>query len=134
MRRPVNSLLRILVVASSAVLVLDTVGSLASNAFGFRYRSLAWGSLIIYAAGGFFAARRGGLRTAALGGGAVALVDTTLGWAISWALGPGRPPAGYTGLGPIVGTVALAWLTGLASGVVGGLLARFPTRRPDVPG
>ncbi len=134
MRRPVNSLLRILVVASIAVLVLDTFGSLASKAFGFPYSSLAWGSLIIYAATGFFAARGGGLQTAALGGGAVALVDTTLGWAISWALGPGRPLAGYTGMGPIAGTIALAWLTGIASGLVGGLIARFLTRRPDVPG
>lgn len=133
MRRPVNSLLRILLVASIAVLVLDTFGSLASKAFGFPYSSLAWGSLIIYAAAGFFAARGGGLRTAALGGGAVALVDTTLGWAISWALGPGRPLAGYGGMGPIAGTIALAWLTGIASGLVGGLIARFLTRRPDVP-
>ena len=127
-----KALLRVVVVASMAVLVLETLGSLASKAFGFGYGSLAWGSLIIYAAAGFFAARSGGLRTAAQGGAAVALVDATLGWAISWSLGPGRPAAGYTGMGPIVGTVALAWLTGMASGFVGGLIARLLTRRPDV--
>jgi hypothetical protein len=132
--RRVNSLLRILVVASIAVLGLDTLGSLASKAFGFPFSSLAWGSLIIYAAAGFFAARGGGLRTAALGGGGVALVDTTLGWAISWALGPGRPAAGYTGMGPIVGTVTLAWLTGIASGLLGGVIAHFLPRRRDGPG
>ena len=125
-----NSLLRILVAASIAVLVLDIFGSLASKAFGFAYSSLAWGSLIIYAAAGFFAARSGGLRTAAQGGGAVAFVDATLGWAISWALGPGRPAAGYTGVGPILGTIALAWLTGIVSGFVGNLTAWAARGRP----
>jgi len=125
-----TSLLRILVAGSIAVLVLDIFGSLASKAFGFAYGSLAWGSLIIYAAAGFFAARSGGLRTAAQGGGVVALVDATLGWAISWALGPGRPAAGYTGVGPILGTIALAWLTGMVSGFVGGLIAWAARRRP----
>jgi hypothetical protein len=122
------------VVASLAVLALDTLGSLASKAFGFTYGSLAWGSLIIYAAAGFFAARSGGLRTAAQGGGAVALADATLGWAISWALGPGRPAAGYTGLAPILGTIALAWLTGIASGLAGGFIARSLTPRPNGAG
>src|SRR5260370_34070680 len=106
--RAMNSLLRILVAASIAVLVLDIFGSLASKAFGFAYSSLAWGSLIIYAAAGFFAARSGGLRTAPQGGGAVACVDATPGWAISAALGPGRPAARYTRGGPTRGTLAPA--------------------------
>ena len=123
---------RITVIASSAIVALDTFGSLASKAFGFGYGSLAWGSFLIYAVAGFFAARSGGLRTAAMTSGAVALVDATLGWAISWALGPGRPATGYTGIGPILGTVVFVWLTGIVLGLMGGLIARFLARRPDV--
>jgi len=130
----VNPSFRVVVVAAIAVVALDTLGSLAARAFGFGYGSLAWGSFIIYAVAGFCAARSSTLRTAAQAGGAVALVDATLGWAIAWALGPGRPTAGYIGIGPLLGTVGLAWLIGIALGLMGGLVARFFTRGPNVAG
>ena len=120
---------RVLVIAALTVVVFDTIGSLASNATGFPYGLLAPVSFLIYAAAGFFAFRHGGFRTAAVGGGMTALVDATLGWAISWVIGPGRPPEGL-GMGFLLFTAASVVVMAVLLGLAGGLVARLTGKRP----
>src|ERR1700732_4797037 len=93
---------RIVIAGSLAVILLGTLGSLASSRFGFPYSSLTIVSLLIDVgvgiAVGLWAVRTG--RSAALSGigaGAiVGLVGETIGWGIASAIGPGRPPPGAT--------------------------------------
>src|SRR5436190_23190330 len=112
-------LLPIVGLGSIAVIILDSAGSYASNKFGFRYTRLALGSFCIYGCVGAFAAHDGSVGMAAVAGGLVALVDATIGWAISWYIGPGRIPHAssrritkiallVTGYGALCGGIAAA--------------------------
>jgi hypothetical protein len=116
---------RVLPFAVLAVLLLDTVGSLAADHYGFEYGRLAVVSYALYALAGWAAGRLGGLRGAALVGFCTGLVDATIGWAISWAIGPGRPPAG-AGL-PLVLALGMVWAVGSTTAVAlaGGVVAQF---------
>jgi hypothetical protein len=113
----------VLAVGVIAVLLLDTIGSFASRRFGFNYGSLRVISWVLRIGTGFFAARYGSISLSALVGGLVAFIDATLGWYISWIIGPGRPkrPISRQLIGRIVLRVTL---TGAALSFVGGLLAR----------
>jgi len=87
-------ILPVVIGGSLGILLFDTLGSLASKRFGFAYTSLTIGSMLIYAATGYFAGRTAPLATAALAAILVGVVEATLGWAISWKIGPGRTPSG----------------------------------------
>ena len=82
-------LLAIVGLGSIAVVILDAAGSYASNKFGFRFTKLALGSFCIYGCVGALAAHDGSVGIGAAAGGLVAMVDATIGWAISWYIGPG---------------------------------------------
>ncbi len=76
---------------SLVVLVLDTLGALAAQRLGFRYTELATVSLLIYFTVGWTLYPNHSIALAAVAGMVVGLVDSTLGWAISWKIGPGKP-------------------------------------------
>ena len=71
---------------------------------------------------GFFAARYGSLSLSVLVGGLVAFIDATLGWYISWVIGPGRPQSNLTSA-QISRTVLIVSVTRAALSFIGGLLA-----------
>jgi len=53
---------------------------------------------------------------------AMALTDLTLGWGVSWVIGPGRPTGGLTAMtvvGAAMTAFVLAGLTGAIGGVIG---------------
>ena len=105
------------------VLCFDTLGATASRILGFRYGLLTIGTYIIYTFVSYKAGRQAGMAAALTTGASLGLVDSTLGWAISWAIGPGRPSQ-------VISTVAIAvtcvFVIGLGAvlGLVGGVLAR----------
>jgi hypothetical protein len=85
-----------IVLGSVVVLLFDTIGSLVSKHFRFPYARLASGSHMIWTGVGAFAAFSALdalVARAAIAGWVVGLVDATLGWWISWQIGPGRPLA-----------------------------------------
>lgn len=115
--------------AVGAILVFDVLASLLCHVTGIPYGWSSPGTLALYAIIGITAGRRFGLRVATaltmLGGGA----DATLGWAISWAIGPGRQPTVLARPGVMAGIVATA---GLLAGLVGlsaALVDRWIARR-----
>jgi hypothetical protein len=107
-----------------AVLVFDTLGSIASRRLEFAYSRLAPGSFLIYAIVGIAAGRSASLGTAAASGAAVAFVEATIGWMIAWRIGPGRPPPGVAvPASRLVRTVIVVTITGaLFAGIAGGLV------------
>jgi hypothetical protein len=100
--------------------------SAASRTFGIPYTSGIAGSYLIYAAAGFFGARAGGgLWMGVVAGGAAGLTDATLGWLISWVIGPGRPPDDVRTAGSVAGVVVFVTFFAAAVGFVGALVARL---------
>ena len=119
---------RVVVLGSAAVLVFDLLASLASRHFGFPYARAALGSYLLYLAIGFFAARVSTWNAIAAAAGAAGisgLIDASLGWAISWALGPGKLPQGVQLTVPRwVNTAVFVVAFAAAIGAIGGFVGR----------
>jgi len=119
-----SPLSRVILGGAVGVVAFDALACLASRRLGVAYPRAAVGSWLIYAVVGCLAGRLGGLRAAALGGAAMGLVDATLGWAVSWWIGPGRVAGGLTTtrwLATAVGVILIATVAGF----LGGLGARL---------
>ena len=116
-----------------AVLVLDTLGSFASRALGFNYGSLSVVSALIYLAVGAYGGIGAPGSRAAAAAAVVGIVEATIGWAISWAIGPGKPePDEPSTAASIAIAVVLVTLLAAGVGAIGGWLARR-VRRPTAP-
>lgn len=118
-----SELLRVTLLASLLVIVFDTVGSIASRQLRFSYVRLMPASFLIYGGVGFLAASFSTLIQAGLAASIVGLVDATVGWAISWAIGPGRLPKGQASLARIVNTIVIVVTIAGVLGVVGGFVS-----------
>ncbi len=115
------------------MLAFDLVWSSLARAGGYRYSSLAWVSLVIYGAADFVAARGSGSVLAGTAAGmAVAVIEATVGWAISIAIGPGRPDWPLTASRVAI-TVVVVALSGAVLGRIGGVLARLAFVRGGTP-
>lgn len=111
------------------VVAFDAVAAWAAKTFEFEYAAAAWGSFLIYAAVGYAASREtGSLRVSAAMGGAVALVEATVGLAVAWAIGPGRLDGADAPL--IAATIAAVVLVGALIGCFGGWVQRRFTSAP----
>jgi hypothetical protein len=116
---------RVLPWGVAAVLALDTVGSVAARTFGFDYSRLTVVSFGLYATVGFVAGRLGGLASAVLAGILTGLVDAPLGWAISWLIGPGQPPAAAQTPSMLILGMLIAIGSAAAFGLTGGVVAQL---------
>jgi hypothetical protein len=105
-----------------AILAFDTLGSLASRRYGFAYSRLMVGSFAIYVASGFVTTTEGSIAPSVFAGAMVGLIESTLGWAISWKIGPGRPTVDHQARSSIVWTVGLVTALGGVFGGIGGWL------------
>lgn len=118
---------RTILYGAIGILTFDSAAATLSVQLGFAY---AWGlpgSLLIYAAVGFIAARGSGLLAGVGSGAAVAGVDATIGWVVSWLIGPGYLPGASPDLVVIV-IVEVVFLGALCGGI-GALAARVFTTR-----
>jgi hypothetical protein len=111
-------------VGAGMVVLFNLVASLIARRSQVSYRRFVAGSFAIYAVTGGTAVAFGGLPGAALAGMAVAFAEATLGWAVSWWLGPGRPPAELRNASSVSAAIVLIIFTGAAVGALGGALRR----------
>jgi hypothetical protein len=114
-----------ILVGTAAVIAFDTIGSLASQHFRFPYSRLAFGSSAIYFMVGFGTAAGESVAPAALSGAIVALFDSTLGWAISWRIGSGRPNDQPLTDSRIIMTAIFVMMLGAFFGALGGELRLY---------
>lgn len=114
----------IVLIGSLVVILFDILASFASINFQINYGIFSIGSCLIDAGAGFFAAKRNGLAWAVLAAGILGLVDSTLGWYISWIIGPGRPEVEIDLL-TIFMTVVFVTITSSIFGLIGGLFGRL---------
>ena len=114
--------------ACIAVLAFDALASFASLAIGFNYGRASFGSAFMYMVFAFFCARKFGFGSAFLLGTAMGLTDATLGWAISWAIGPGRLADEIYSLSSVGFTAVLMVVLGATYGLIGGGIGALTNR------
>jgi ABC-type Co2+ transport system permease subunit len=119
-----------ILIGALAVVTYDAAGAGASRLLGIRYGVLALGSYAIYSAVSYQIARESGIVAAIAAGAAIAFIDATLGWAISWAIGPGRPETAVTPI-LVLGTVFVVVISGAVFGLAAGFIARKKPSRVD---
>jgi hypothetical protein len=107
-----------------AIIAFDALASLASRSLDFPYLYATIGSLLIYAALGFTLGRTASVSFAAASVAVIAFADATIGWWLSWIIGPGKPEGGGASLTQIVTTVASVVAIGAIIGAVAGALGR----------
>jgi 2-methylcitrate dehydratase PrpD len=94
----------------------------------FPYTDLAIVSSLIYTTFGFLAAKRVNISAGAAVGAILGLTDATIGWAISWSIGPGYVPeaAGR----PLVIAAIILYVIAIAAGCafVGAITAKIWAR------
>ena len=101
-----------------AVILFDTVGSFAAKGFGFDYALLIPGSLLIYGTVAAMVARRRDWVAGLVAATALAFTDVTIGWAVSWLIGPGKPEFDLTPM-TVIGAGMTAFVLGGLAGAVG---------------
>ncbi|QQS42119.1 MAG: hypothetical protein IPM63_04015 [Acidobacteriota bacterium] len=111
-------------VGALVVLAFDTAAALASARFGFSYSFAIVGSILIYSSIGFLAFRQWGLGRALAATILVQIVDSTLGWYISWKIGPGALPPDQAIPSVFVATFVFVIVFAAFFGLVGSALAR----------
>lgn len=124
--------LKFFALSSLAVIVFDAIASVASLALGFPYTYAAFGSAVLYIAFAFFAAREFGFWVAVLLGATMGITDATIGWAVSWAIGPGRLAAGALTPSVWLYTAAFVVVLGIIYGLIGGGIGALAGRRRAV--
>lgn len=108
----------------AGILAFDAAASVTSLLTGLPYVWFTVGSVAIYLGVGYNGAPRFGLKMAVVAAIFVALVDATLGWGLSWLIGPGRleapnVPTGSLVLSGAIGALIIGGVTGLLGGWVG---------------
>ena len=109
--------------AAATVVAYDAVASWASLQWGFAYRLALVGSCTLYGLFGFFGARRFGFGRALALGAWMGVVDASLGWAVSWWIGPGQVQSGVPGVGAWLRTAAFVGSVALVCSAAGAGLA-----------
>jgi len=117
---------RAVIAAGCIVVVLfDLLVSLAARRFGFPHARASIGSYFIYLSIGFAAGRGARVDRARVGALAAAIAgvaDASVGWAISWAAGPGRSPSDTLSPSEWIIAAAVVVVFAAAIGYVGGVL------------
>ena len=119
-----NPFWKIVGLGIAAVLVFDTVASIASLTMGFPYGYASIGSFLIYTMIGYFAFRRCGFVLSIGAAVVVELVDATLGWFISWQIGPGALPADQITTSILAMTLGFVLVLAVVCSSIGSAVAR----------
>lgn len=94
-----SSWARVIMFGSISVLVFDLIAAGASRFFGFPYGRATIGSFFIYGTVGYIVAQsltQNRLPSVLLAGMIIGLTDASLGWGVSYLVGPGRPKTTLT--------------------------------------
>ena len=120
---------KLLLLSALSVVVFDALASFASVSLGFPHSYASIGSALLYIAFAYVAARSSGFWLGLLVGAAMGLTDVTIGWAVSWAIGPGRTPIDHLTASDWFFTVAFAVVLGTVYGLIGGSIGTLVRRR-----
>lgn len=120
---------KLLLLSALSVVVFDALASFASVSLGFPYSYASIGSAVLSIAFAYFAARSFGFWAGLLVGATMGLTDVTVGWAVSWVIGPGRFPIDDLTLSDWFFTGTFAVVLGAVYGLIGGSAGALVRRR-----
>lgn len=110
--------IRVAISGALSLVLYDAIAAAVFRLTGFPYSNGLLGSFIIYIVFCYYAARalpRRWVRASMLTGIVLGATDETLGWAVAWAIGPGRTPT----LTPALWTVVALTVTATSSVIAG---------------
>lgn len=116
-------------IGAVVVLLFDTVVSFASLVFSFPYSYASVGSFLIYATIGYFVFHSSSVRSCVGAALLVGLIDSTLGWFISWKIGPGVIPSTDATISMIAVTIIFVMVNAIICALFGAGIAQIITRR-----
>jgi hypothetical protein len=121
---------RFYLIIACVIVLFDVTASFASKLFGFDYTALKWVSWAIYLGSGYWGCKNYSLRTGMIAGLVAGLSDSTLGWALSTAIGP-TIPFHQPRLTPLLVSVVIVIVAVKSTfiGAVGALFGEFIRRR-----
>ena len=121
--------LKIALLSFLAVVAFDALAAIASQIVGFPYAYAAFGSAVLYIFFAWLITRGSGFWAAVLLGMAMGLVDASIGWAGSWAIGAGRLPPGSLTVTVWLLTAISVVVLGAVYGLIGGGIGAITRRR-----
>ena len=83
---------QVILIFGIITVAFDGIWATIAQRTGYAYSKGIWGSFLLYAIAGGMAFQNSDFLTGMLAGGGVAGVDATIGWWVSWIIGPGRLP------------------------------------------
>lgn len=110
-----------LLISFLSVLAFDTLASFISQIFQIDYVLFSIGSAVIYFCIGFFGTKYGNFALAIISSALTGIIDSTLGWYISWIVGPGKidiEPDLVIKFSTVVTVVLIAVFFGLIGSVI----------------
>lgn len=110
------------------VIAFDAIGAYLARRIGFRYANLAVVQFAAYVAAGYVAGLHADPLAAGVVGAVMGLVESTIGWAISWQIGPGR--AGTITVGRVVRVSILLTLLAACFATVGAMASETRSTLP----
>lgn len=116
-----------LLTAFAVILAFDALASFISQTFQINYGLFSIGSILIYIGIGFFGRKYGNLSLGIISAAITGLIEATLGWYISWVIGPGRIEGEFDWLIVFSGII-INVLTASLFGLIGGLVSYFISR------
>jgi hypothetical protein len=108
-----------------AAIAFDAIWATTARAKGYAYSKGMWVSFIIYMLAGFVAAQTGNFINGVISGAGVAFIEATIGWWVSWLIGPGRLPDTISKDArprAIFNAIVIVTLTGAFFGFLGALV------------
>ena len=113
----------IVLVGAVTIVTYDFIGATLARRERFSFSRLLVGSFLIDLFTGYFVARASTTAAAMAGSALVGFVDATIGWMITWRIGPGRPKVRTTHLS-IALTVLLMTVMAALLGLVGAFMTK----------
>lgn len=117
-----------MLIAFLAGITFDILASIASQTFQITYGLFIFGSMLIYFFVGFFGEKYGNFALAIIASALTGLIDSTLGWYISWIIGAGKIE-GELDSTIILLTIGFAVLISSFFGSIGAVVSYFINRK-----
>jgi hypothetical protein len=116
---------QVILIFGFIAIVFDGIWSTVAQAKGYTYSKGTWISFLIYTTAGVVAKQNGSLINGSMSGAGVAGIEATIGWWVSWMIGPGRLPDTFSKEArskAIFQTIVFVMLTGALFGILGAFI------------
>ena len=117
---------KLFLTVACVVILSDALASVASRSLSFNYTNLVWVSLCLYLGSGYIGCKYHDFPTGVLAGTVAGLSDSTIGWALSSAIGSNimSDQPRHTPLSILI-VIIIVTTTGTFFGLLGALLGRL---------